>query len=126
MALLIIGLGLSAKLVSSFVDCLNYNIKVRGFPNDITTYGLVSALFFSSCSVGAFIGPSAGGYLLDHFGYRASSLYIVTVDALMIVLFIGYKIHLRYTKEGRRKDRLMSTVSIKPFRPSISVTNVTV
>ena len=92
LSLLTIGLGLSAKLVSSFVDAINHNIRIRNYPDDMSTYGMVSALFFSSCSVGAFIGPSAGGYLLEHFGYRSSSLYIFTVEAVMILLFIVAKI----------------------------------
>jgi hypothetical protein len=53
-SLLVIGLGLSAKLVSSFVDCINHNIRVRNYADDMSTYGMVSAVFFSSCSVGEF------------------------------------------------------------------------
>lgn len=86
-ALLVIGLGLSAKLVSSFVDAINHNLKVRKYPDDVATYGMVSALFFSSCSVGAFVGPSAGGFMLDHFGFRWASMYIVVMEILMITFF---------------------------------------
>lgn len=112
-SMLVIGLGLSAKLVSSFVDCLNYNIKVRGYPDEMSTYGMVSALFFSSCSVGAFIGPSAGGYLLEHFGYRWSSLYIVTIDAVMIILFVAYKLRQKYSNsELAKRERFISTGSL--------------
>ena len=112
-SMLVIGLGLSAKLVSSFVDCLNYNIKVRGYPDEMSTYGMVSALFFSSCSVGAFVGPSAGGYLLETFGYRWSCMYIVLLDALMIILFVAYKLRQRYSDSDlAKRERLVSTGSL--------------
>jgi MFS family permease len=91
-ALMIIGLGISAKLVTGFVDAINYSIKERGLPDDMTTYGMVSAMFFSSCSVGAFIGPSAGGYLLDNYSYRQASVYLLVIDVLMVALFVVFKI----------------------------------
>lgn len=47
-SLIVIGLGMSAKLVTGFVDAINYSIKVRGLPDDMTTYGMVSAMFFST------------------------------------------------------------------------------
>ena len=61
---------------------------------------MVSAVFFSSCSVGAFIGPSAGGYLLEHFGYRAASMYILVTEAVMITLFIVARIR----QAGRERE----------------------
>ncbi|KAI1305388.1 MFS-type transporter SLC18B1 [Halotydeus destructor] len=91
-ALAIIGLGISAKLVTGFVDAFTYSIKVRGLPDDMSTYGLVSAMFFSSCSIGAFIGPSAGGYLLDHYDYRTSSIYLLVIDIAMMLLFCVFKL----------------------------------
>jgi MFS family permease len=79
----------------------------------MSTYGMVSALFFSSCSVGAFIGPSAGGYLLDNFGYRWSSMYIVLLDAIMIILFVLYKLQQKYSNsELSKRERLISTGSL--------------
>lgn len=102
-ALLVIGLGLSAKLVSSFVDAVNHNIKVRKYPDDTATYGMVSALFFSSCSVGAFCGPSAGGFLLDHFGFRCASLYILLMEILMITFFFV----IRYRRLAHEKRQVV-------------------
>ena len=95
LALFLIGLGLSAKLVSSFVDCVNHNIRVRKYPDGTTTYGLVSALFFSSCSIGAFVGPSAGGFFLEKFRYRSASLYILVTEAVMLLLFLVARLRLK-------------------------------
>jgi len=90
-SLIIIGLGISAKLVTGFVDAITHSIKRRGLPDDMTTYGMVSAMFFSSCSVGAFIGPILGGVLLDYFDYRQASYYILFVDVVLAICLITYK-----------------------------------
>lgn len=83
-SLVLIGFGMSAKLVCAFMDALNDSIKRRGFRNDVSTYGLVSAMFFTSCSIGAFVGPSVGGLLLDTLHYRASTVFVIGVDLLMV------------------------------------------
>lgn len=83
-SLLTIGLGHSAKLVAGFISCMSHTIKDRGYPDDIGTYGLVSALFFSSCSVGAFTGPTLGGYFLDVYGYRDATWLLFVVEAALV------------------------------------------
>lgn len=108
-ALLVIGLGLSAKLVSSFVDCLHHSIQVRKFPDDAATYGMVSALFFSSCSIGACVGPSVGGFLLEHFGYRAASYFILIVEVLMVLMFVVSRLR-QPTDSSRRYSHISHTV----------------
>lgn len=50
-ALIVIGFGISAKLVTGFVDAISHSIKRRGLPDDMTTYGMVSAMFFSRSAV---------------------------------------------------------------------------
>lgn len=83
-SLVITGFGMSAKLVCSFVDAINNSIDGRGMPNDVGTYGLVSAVFFTSCSIGASIGPSAGGFLLEHFDYRPSTIVVFAIETFMV------------------------------------------
>lgn len=51
-ALVFIGVGHSAKLVAAPVDALKDAIGKRGFPDDMSTYGLVSAMYFTSNSIG--------------------------------------------------------------------------
>ncbi|KAI2810768.1 hypothetical protein BLOT_001932 [Blomia tropicalis] len=84
-SLCLTGFGISAKMVCAFMDAMNDSIKKRGFKNDVSTYGMVSAMFFTSCSIGAFIGPSIGGFLLDTFDYRRSTLLIFLVDLFLTI-----------------------------------------
>ncbi|KAK3583193.1 hypothetical protein CHS0354_025710 [Potamilus streckersoni] len=40
-----------------------------GMPEDLNTYGKVSGMFNSCFSLGAFVGPTAGGVLVQYFGF---------------------------------------------------------
>jgi len=51
-SLVLVGIGMSGKLVSSFVAARNETILRRKFPDNAATYGLISAMFFSSGSIG--------------------------------------------------------------------------
>ena len=79
-------------MVCSFMDALDDSIKRRGFKNDVSTYGLVSAMFFTSCSIGAFIGPSMGGFLLETLEYRRATYLIFGIDVCMVC--VNHGIHL--------------------------------
>ncbi|CAG2172887.1 unnamed protein product [Oppiella nova] len=85
LSLVFIGLGIAAKLVTAFISALQDSIHRRGFPSDISTYGLVSAMYFSANSIGAFIGPTLGGVLLDSVGYRSGTFVILFIDAILLM-----------------------------------------
>lgn len=55
-----------------------------GFPNNIETYGLVSGLWTSTFALGAFIGPSVAGILLDNIGFRNGSMFIILLHLLVV------------------------------------------
>ncbi|XP_039295920.1 MFS-type transporter SLC18B1-like isoform X4 [Nilaparvata lugens] len=88
--LVIHGLGIAALLVSSFTDALRCAIS-HGFPNNLETYGLISGLWTSTFALGAFIGPSIAGVLYDAFGFRAATLLIIVLGAVVgaiVLIFI--------------------------------------
>ena len=64
-----------------------------GFPDNLTTYALVSSIWTSTFALGAFVGPTAAGSLYDAVGFRWSTLFTVSwnvlvgVAALMLILF---------------------------------------
>jgi predicted MFS family arabinose efflux permease len=60
----------------------------------------------SSCITGAFVGPSAGAHLLEHFGYRAASMYILVTEAVMIVFFIWARIR-QAAREKKEKHEIL-------------------
>ncbi|XP_076371413.1 MFS-type transporter SLC18B1-like isoform X4 [Tachypleus tridentatus] len=86
-ALIFLELGLSAKMVCSFSAAIQDSVK-RGFPNDLSTYGMICGIFASMASLGAFAGPSVGGYLLETIGYRNSTAVLFTMEGVLIVMLL--------------------------------------
>lgn len=89
LGLAIFGFGSGGTIVCPFVGSLRNTLN-RGFPDDLSTYGLVSSLFTSSHSMGAFIGPTLGGFLFEHFGYRWGSMVLFASVVLLICAFCLY------------------------------------
>ncbi|EZA49851.1 hypothetical protein DMN91_006491 [Ooceraea biroi] len=85
LGLVIHGLGMAAQLVASFTDALRTSVSY-GFPNNLETYGLISGLWTSTFALGAFIGPSVAGILLDNIGFRNASMFIVLLHTLVGVV----------------------------------------
>ncbi|KFM69733.1 hypothetical protein X975_14626, partial [Stegodyphus mimosarum] len=46
-------------------------------------YGIISGVLFSASCFGAFIGPSVGGILVDNFGYKRSTYFVVAMELVM-------------------------------------------
>ena len=83
-------------------------VLARGFPDNLTTYALVSSIWTSTFALGAFVGPTAAGSLYDLVGFRWSMLFpvgwnvVVGLAAAAIMLSrsggIGGNISLSLTK----------------------------
>jgi MFS family permease len=58
--------------------------RKNGFADDISTYAIVSGLWASAFALGAFIGPSIGGVMLDFVGFRWGSLVIIVIHVLSV------------------------------------------
>uniref|UniRef100_A0A1B6CFK8 Major facilitator superfamily (MFS) profile domain-containing protein n=1 Tax=Clastoptera arizonana TaxID=38151 RepID=A0A1B6CFK8_9HEMI len=87
--LIIHGIGLGSLTVPTFTDSICSSITA-GFPDDITTYGILSGIWTSSFALGAFIGPSMAGILFDSFGFRKATLFVITVHALLVIYIVIY------------------------------------
>lgn len=90
-ALAMFGLGCGGTIVCSFVGSFRDTLK-RGFPDDLSTYGLVSSVFTVAHSLGAFVGPTLGGYLLDTVGYPMGSMVLLGNDLLLMVALCVYAV----------------------------------
>ncbi|KAK1120385.1 hypothetical protein K0M31_012366 [Melipona bicolor] len=106
--LVVHGLGMAAQLVASFTDALRTSIQY-GFSNNLETYGLISGLWTSTFALGAFIGPSVAGILLDNIGFRNATMFIVLLHMLvgvMAAVFLSSctRRHKPYTEIGPTED----------------------
>lgn len=68
----------------SVFETLRSLIRGNNFPNDLSTYGIVSALWLSVNSLGVFIGPSVAGFLYDNFQFRNSTYYVIGSQLFMV------------------------------------------
>ncbi|XP_046741786.1 MFS-type transporter SLC18B1-like [Diprion similis] len=85
LGLVIHGFGMAAQLVASFTHALREAIA-HGFANNLETYGLISGLWTSTFALGAFIGPSIAGILLETIGFRNASMFIVMLHLLVAIV----------------------------------------
>ncbi|XP_065203815.1 MFS-type transporter SLC18B1-like [Planococcus citri] len=99
LALFIHGFALAAGNVATFIDSIRSAIEA-GFPENISTYGLMSGIWTSAYALGAFIGPSVAGFLYDFVGFRYATIFVIVIHALLAVVLIVYKIQ-RRGKKGR-------------------------
>jgi MFS family permease len=83
----IFGLGIGACLVSGFIQTLR-DALARGFPNNVSTFGLTSGFWTSSFALGSFIGPTIGGVLLDNWGFQLGTIYVLATQAIVASLVI--------------------------------------
>ena len=76
-SVIIAGVGLGAQLVAAFSEAQKSAV-IKGFPDDISTYSLVSSIWTSAFALGAFVGPTASGALYDAVGFEWSTLFTVS------------------------------------------------
>ncbi|CAL4144633.1 unnamed protein product [Meganyctiphanes norvegica] len=89
------GVGFGSGFVVTFNGVLQ-GAQSYGLPDNLATYGLVSGIFTSTFSLGCFVGPSLGGYLLDTFGFRWGSivplvLHLIVINIAWIYMCFQYK-----------------------------------
>ncbi|OUC49221.1 transporter, major facilitator family protein [Trichinella nativa] len=85
----IYGCGLGITVVTSYHYCLNSTLK-HGYPNNFSTYALVSGFYTSAFSLGAFVGPTLGGLLVDLIGFPWTSSHVATLNLIMIIFPIMF------------------------------------
>ncbi|XP_042859973.1 MFS-type transporter SLC18B1-like [Penaeus japonicus] len=88
-ALVLHGTGFGAELVATFTSA-HKDAVANGFPDDISTYGLVSGMWTSTFALGAFIGPSAAGALFDWCGFAWATVFVVALHLIVAVAFIAH------------------------------------
>ena len=65
MSVVVAGVGLGAELVAGFTEAQRSAVA-RGFPDDMTTYSLISSIWTAAFALGAFVGPTAVGKYRDN------------------------------------------------------------
>ncbi|KAK3583192.1 hypothetical protein CHS0354_025710 [Potamilus streckersoni] len=88
-SLMLIGLLIGCAVIPTF-KALILGTKNLGMPEDLNTYGKVSGMFNSCFSLGAFVGPTAGGVLVQYFGFPWAASVFAALFAFSGISFIIY------------------------------------
>uniref|UniRef100_A0A5S6R2C0 Ubiquitin-like protein NEDD8 n=1 Tax=Trichuris muris TaxID=70415 RepID=A0A5S6R2C0_TRIMR len=119
----ILGVGLGMLVVTSFHFCLKSVLR-RGYPDSFHTYSLVSGFYTSGISLGAFMGPTVGGIVVDLFDFPRTSTVLAFLNILLAVVPAAFlitsrrkvapeKLNDKEEKYGRKIDLQLSTPSRK-------------
>ena len=101
-SVIITGVGLGAQLVAAFSEAQRSAV-LKGFPDDVSTYSLISSIWTSSFALGAFVGPTAAGALYDVVGFEWSSLFTLTWNLLVCLITIILLINSTLKKMQRNR-----------------------
>ncbi|ODM97535.1 MFS-type transporter SLC18B1 [Orchesella cincta] len=82
--LVLFGVGLAGILVPSFIQILKDAIA-NGYPDDISTYGLVSSVWTSMSAAGPVVVV-----LGDWVGFRWSTVFVIAGMVVLMILLAGY------------------------------------
>ena len=88
-SLVVHAIGFAAQLVAGF-SVAHRDALQHGFPDNLDTYALISGLWTSAFALGAFVGPSCAGALVDYFQFSSASLLVVASQVSVILLTAAF------------------------------------
>ncbi len=115
--LVVHGVGFAAQLVAGFSSA-HRQALFNGFDDNINTYALVSSLWTATFALGAFIGPTVAGLLVNYYNFPVASIFVVIMQltVFILTLFSVCRVWPRL-KQGNKSDILLK------FRGRPSVRN---
>nr|XP_030868398.2 MFS-type transporter SLC18B1 isoform X2 [Gorilla gorilla gorilla] len=106
--LVVSGLSAGMSIIPTFPEILSCAHE-NGFEEGLSTLGLVSGLFSAMWSIGAFMGPTLGGFLYEKIGFEWAAA-IQGLWALISGLAMGLFYLLEYSRKKRSKSQnILST-----------------
>ena len=97
-SLVVHGIGFAAELVAGFSSAHREAIA-HGFADNLNTYALVSGLWTATFALGAFIGPSVAGLIVDFYGFRPSTLLVIVSQLTVLLFCVAFILH------NKRRER---------------------
>lgn len=85
----VMGTGIAGVIVSTFSGTFRSALDA-GYPNDLTTTGLVSGLWTAAYCSGCFLGPFLGGVLLDTVGHGWAYFTVAIAEFCMACACLIY------------------------------------
>ncbi|KAM9060715.1 MFS-type transporter SLC18B1 isoform 2-T2 [Megaptera novaeangliae] len=114
--LVINGISAGMSLIPAFPEILSCAHE-NGFEEGLSTLGLVSGLFGALWSVGAFLGPTLGGFLYEKIGFEWAAA-LQGLWALTSGLVMGLFYLLEHSRR-RRRSKLQNILGTEEERTAL-------
>ncbi|XP_061062833.1 MFS-type transporter SLC18B1 isoform X3 [Eubalaena glacialis] len=114
--LVINGISAGMSLIPTFPEILSCAHE-NGFEEGLSTLGLVSGLFGALWSVGAFLGPTLGGFLYEKIGFEWAAA-LQGLWALTSGLVMGLFYLLEHSRR-RRRSKLQNILGTEEERTAL-------
>merc|ERR1719431_114704 len=88
LSVILAGVGLGAQLVATFSEAQKSAVS-RGFPNDVSTYSMVSSIWTSAFALGSFVGPTASGALYEVVGFEWAMVFTAGWNMAVFLLLLA-------------------------------------
>nr|CAD7394226.1 unnamed protein product [Timema cristinae] len=96
-ALSIMGVSVALTLLPTFQGVLDSAIE-GGCSNELATYSMVAGVWSCMYSLGEVIGPSFGGFLLQHYGFPICSTVMAAMTFILAIMTLMFFV----VKDARR------------------------
>ncbi|RUS89249.1 hypothetical protein EGW08_002992 [Elysia chlorotica] len=93
LAMVVLG-GMFSCCIVFALKCMILGAKEVGLPNNLDTFGLISGVFHSVFYLGAFLGPTFGGIMMDTIGFEFGTTAVAAMFLAMFVVqavFFGHR-----------------------------------
>jgi len=101
--LIITGFSIGAEFVPSYIH-MNEVLLAAGLPDSVATHGIVSGLWLSSLTLGGFVGPTLGGFLKDHFGFRTGTVFIIGGNLVLLLCLLPVALYMNRKRKHKTKE----------------------
>ncbi|XP_077632161.1 MFS-type transporter SLC18B1 [Crocuta crocuta] len=109
------GISAGMSIIPTFPEILACAYE-NGFEEGLSTLGLVSGLFSAMWSVGAFIGPTLGGFLYEKIGFEwaaaVQGLWALTSGLVMGLFYL-------WEHSRRKRSKLQNILSTEEERSAL-------
>lgn len=103
LALTLNGFGIGGQQVAGVVDAMREAVSA-GLPDEAGTHGCVAGLWASLSGAGRFTSRAGTGILVDHIGFRNSSVVVVFLHGCVIMITLVYLLFCKENKYRRHQD----------------------
>ncbi|XP_014681777.1 PREDICTED: MFS-type transporter SLC18B1-like [Priapulus caudatus] len=110
-SLAVLGMANSLALIPTFENILDA-AEIAGLEDNLSTYGLLAALWATAYSLGEFIGPTAGGALYESIGFEWGTTAVACFLLVLAVVFIVLCVT-EWVREKSKKEQQLPVVSEK-------------